>query len=196
MKESIEEQGIQEAIKILPDGAIIDGYHRKKIAQGLGIKDIPYETKRLNKDKALELGISLNLARRNLSFEQKREIIEKLRKKGWVQEKIANLIGISRRTLDRLEKGSNGQMDNTAILDLRYKISKEQEDDIKVSDATVYFAIQFYIKWPELSNAFESFEEGKNDNTGRMLRLIFEESYTEFAFARTGNTYKLKQERG
>lgn len=34
--------------------------------------------------------------------------------------------------------------------------------DIKVSSATVYFAIQFYIKWPELCNAFQSFTEGKN----------------------------------
>jgi len=39
---------------------------------------------------------------------------------------------------------------------------RQLADDIKVSNATVYFAIQFYIKWPELSNAFESFEEGKN----------------------------------
>ena len=73
LKESIREQGIQESIKILPDGAIIDGFHRKKIAQELGIEDIPYEIRQLDKDEALELGISLNLARRNLSFEQKRD---------------------------------------------------------------------------------------------------------------------------
>jgi len=38
---------------------------------------------------------------------------------------------------------------------------RQLADDIKVSNATIYFAIQFYIKWPELSNAFESFTEGK-----------------------------------
>ena len=34
--------------------------------------------------------------------------------------------------------------------------------DIKLSRATVYFAIQFYNKWPELSNALENFKEGKD----------------------------------
>jgi len=130
LKKNIKEQGIQESIKILPDGVIIDGYHRKKIAQELDIKDIPYEIKQLNKDEALELGVSLNLARRNLSFEQKREIIEKLRKRGWTQERVAKLIGTARRTLGRLEKESNGQMAITCIPDLRYKISKEAEDEI------------------------------------------------------------------
>jgi len=135
LKKSIEEQGIQESLKILPNGIIIDGYHRKKIAQELGIKNIPYEIKQLNKDEALELGISLNLARRNLSFEQKIEIIKKLRERGWAQEKIAKLIGIARSTIirleNRLENGSIVQMDNASIPDdLRYKISKEMKKEI------------------------------------------------------------------
>ena len=50
------------------------------------------------------MGISLNLARRNLSFEQKREIIEKLRERGWIQERVAKLIGIPQQTISRLEK--------------------------------------------------------------------------------------------
>jgi site-specific DNA-methyltransferase (adenine-specific) len=130
LKESIRERGIQEPIKILSDGAIIDGCHRKKIAQELDIKDIPYEIKRLNKDEALELGISLNLARRNLSFEQKKEIIKKLRGRGWTQERVAKLIGMPFQTISRLEKGSNSQMGITSIPDLRYKISKEEEGEI------------------------------------------------------------------
>ena len=35
-------------------------------------------------------------------------------------------------------------------------------DDIKISVRTLYYATQFYEKWPELSNAFETFKEGKN----------------------------------
>ncbi|MBA7546104.1 hypothetical protein ES705_38487 [subsurface metagenome] len=61
-------------------------------------------------------------------------------------------------------------MDITCIPDLRYKISKEREDDIKVSNATVYFAIQFYIKWPELSNAFESSSLGATSDKTRIRR--------------------------
>jgi len=130
LKESIREQGIQESIKILPNGVIVDGYHRKKIVQELGIKDIPYEIKQLDKDEALELGISLNLARRNLSFEQKIEIIKKLRKRGWTQERVAKVVGITRRRVGQIEDGSNGNISITSIPDLRFKISKEAEDEI------------------------------------------------------------------
>lgn len=130
LKESIREQGIQESIKILPNGTIIDGYHRKEIAQELEIKDIPYEIKQLDKDEALGLGISLNLARRQLSFDQKKEIIGKLRRRGWAQERVAKVIGIPQQTISRLEKESNTQMGITSIPDLRYKISKEIEDEI------------------------------------------------------------------
>lgn len=125
LKESIRERGIQESIKILPDGAIIDGYHRNKIAQELEIKDIPYEIKQLNKDEALELGISLNLARRNLSFEQKREIIKKLRERGWVQERVAKVVGLVQSRVSEIENISNIDIDNTYIPDLRYKMSCE-----------------------------------------------------------------------
>lgn len=130
LKESIEERGIQESIKILPDGVIIDGYHRNKIAQELDIEDIPYEIKRLDKDEALELGISLNLARRNLSFEQKKEIIAKLRERGWTQERVAKVVGIERSRVSQIEKGSIVNINITSIPDLRYKISKVMEDEI------------------------------------------------------------------
>jgi len=35
-------------------------------------------------------------------------------------------------------------------------------ESLNMSQTTLYFAIQFYNKWPELSNAFESFKEGKD----------------------------------
>lgn len=55
-----------------------------------------------------------NLARRNLSFEQKREIIKKLRRRGWPQEKVSKLIGIARSTMSRLEN----RLENTSIVHL------------------------------------------------------------------------------
>ena len=101
---------------------------------------------------------------------------------GWAQERVAKVVGITQQRVDQIEDTSITNICNACILDCRYKISKEQEDDIKVSDATVYFAIQFYIKWPELCNAFQSFTEGKNDNTGRMLRSICEKKLYRICF--------------
>ena len=79
---------------------------------------------------ALELGISLNLARRNLSFEQKKEIIEKLRGRGWAQERVAKVVGVVQSRVSEIEKESIIDIDITLLPDLRYKISKEQEDEI------------------------------------------------------------------
>jgi len=76
------------------------------------------------------LGISLNLARRNLSFEQKREIIGKLREKGWAQERVAKLVGIEQSRVSQIEKESIININITCIPDLRYKISKEAENEI------------------------------------------------------------------
>ncbi len=70
LKASIEKFGVKYPIKILPDGRIIDGYHRWKIA-GAGV---PYETIDLPEEDAFELGIVLNTARRQLSPEQVREV--------------------------------------------------------------------------------------------------------------------------
>lgn len=39
---------------------------------------------------------------------------------------------------------------------------KQLADDIRISMRTLYLAIQFYDRWPELCNAFQSFTEGKN----------------------------------
>lgn len=121
LKESIKDEGIQESIKILPDGTIIDGYHRKRIIQELNIESFPYEVKKISRDEAFELGISLNLARRHLSFDQKKEIIEKLRKRGWAQKRVAKVVGIERSRVSQIEKESIVNINITLLPDLRYK---------------------------------------------------------------------------
>jgi DNA modification methylase len=39
---------------------------------------------------------------------------------------------------------------------------KQLAYDIKLSYASLYYAIQFYKKWPDVLNAFKTFKEGKN----------------------------------
>ncbi|RXG64237.1 hypothetical protein ES695_13495 [Candidatus Atribacteria bacterium 1244-E10-H5-B2] len=63
------------------------------------------------------------MARRHLSFEQKIEITKKLRRRDWVQEKAARVIGLVQSRVSEIEKGSIIDIDITAIPDLRYKIS-------------------------------------------------------------------------
>lgn len=130
LKRSIKKNGIREAIRVLPDGTIVDGFHRKKIAKELKIKDIPHAKIDISRKSAIELGISLNLARRQLSHEQKQEIIRKLRQKGFTQEKVAELVGITQQRVGQIEDISNTNISNTYIPDLRRKIDNEEEKEI------------------------------------------------------------------
>jgi DNA-binding XRE family transcriptional regulator len=93
---------------------------------GIGIN---FKIKEQDFENEVIAGIQLNLARRHLSIEQKRELIAKLRKMGWSQEKVAEVVGIDRTTVSKSEKDtSNVKIHNTCIPDLRYKISKELEN--------------------------------------------------------------------
>ena len=89
LRESIEAFGVQYPILILPDGRIIDGYHRWLIAGD----ECPYEVLNISEDEAFELGVVLNLERRQLSFEQIQEIYERLSERlnrdGESQKKLA-----------------------------------------------------------------------------------------------------------
>ena len=101
----IKKNGIQNPIIVSNDGFLLDGHHRLEIAKELGIvkDDIPVHTVDVSGDNAFMLAINLNLARRHLTLEQKREIIQGLRKRGCTQEDVGKTISVSRRTVGRGE---------------------------------------------------------------------------------------------
>lgn len=77
LEKSIREHGIQVPIVVDENGSVIDGHHRKEIADRLGII-CPRNTARdLDETGKRTLACSLNLDRRHLNREQKREVIAK-----------------------------------------------------------------------------------------------------------------------
>ena len=76
LRESIEAFGVMYPILVLPDGRIIDGYHRWLIAGD----ECPYEVVDISEDEAFTLGIALNLVQRHLSLEQIQEIQDQIRR--------------------------------------------------------------------------------------------------------------------
>ena len=56
------------------------------------------------------------------------------------------------------------------------KIKEQLAVDIGASVKTLYFAIQFYEKFPQLSNALESFDEGKNISWHKIVNRYLPES--------------------
>jgi DNA-binding XRE family transcriptional regulator len=93
---------------------------------GIGIN---FEIKEQDFENEVEVGIQLNLARRHLSVEQKKELIAKLREMGWSQEKVAKVVGVTQQRIDQIEEDvSNTNICNAYIPDLRYKINQELEN--------------------------------------------------------------------
>lgn len=74
---SIERHGVQSPIMIGEHIALVDGRHRLLIAQELGIVDVPAVfLQGLSAEQERELAIALNSARRQLTRNQKRTIVE------------------------------------------------------------------------------------------------------------------------
>jgi N6-adenosine-specific RNA methylase IME4 len=77
LKEDISARGVQVPVELDDKGNILDGHHRVKICQELGIENYPTVTRYgfTEKEKLLPIR-KLNIARRHLNQEQKRNLIE------------------------------------------------------------------------------------------------------------------------
>lgn len=76
LQADIAENGIRVAVVKDRHGNILDGHHRTEIAEELGI-DYPVVVHEVaNEAEARQVALTLNLARRHLSQEQKRALIE------------------------------------------------------------------------------------------------------------------------
>jgi len=75
LKADIQKRGVQVAVLIDEDGNVLDGHHRRQIADELGI-DCPHETRSgLTHAEKTNVALALNLARRHLTREQRQKII-------------------------------------------------------------------------------------------------------------------------
>jgi hypothetical protein len=80
LKADIAERGVQVPVEYDEDGNILDGYHRVRACQELGITDWPKVVRRgLTEEQKIEHALALNLHRRHLTREQRRELVARLR---------------------------------------------------------------------------------------------------------------------
>lgn len=75
LRASIETHGVMVPVLIDGDGDVIDGHHRQQIADELGIDYPVAQRADLTETEKRTLALDLNLHRRHLSREQKREVI-------------------------------------------------------------------------------------------------------------------------
>lgn len=75
MRESIRSTGVTTPVIVDEDGNIIDGHHRAMICRELGIEYPQHVVSGLTEQQKLAKSVSLNIHRRQLTQEQKRQII-------------------------------------------------------------------------------------------------------------------------
>lgn len=114
----IAEHGIEQAIVVDEHGVVIDGHHRQQIADELGIECPSVVRSGLSDEQKRSLALRLNLHRRHLSREQKRELVARSLKAdpGLSDREHGRRTGVSKNTAAAirgdLEEG--GQIDHHA----------------------------------------------------------------------------------
>ncbi|MFP3214735.1 MAG: MT-A70 family methyltransferase [Nitrososphaeria archaeon] len=170
LKESIKKHGLKYPIKVLPDGRIIDGYHRWLI---LG-DAVPYEVIDLPEEQAYELALTLNIARRQLSpeqikavYERAKEIAKELVKAGMPQQEVAKTLNVSQQAVSKWAGGT---------ADLRVAVPKSEWEriyerrkngeptekiaaDYKVSKRRIEQLVQNYEKMLSIKQKIEELKE-------------------------------------
>jgi N6-adenosine-specific RNA methylase IME4/DNA-binding transcriptional regulator YiaG len=134
LKASIEAHGVLQHALVLPDGRIIDGYHRWQI---VGDK-LPYDVLDLDEQTAFLLGLAINSARRQMSPEQIKELRKRqkvlalaLRRSGMTQAKVAGIVGVAQKTIDLWETTSISSATNACSPpDLRISVPKAEYETI------------------------------------------------------------------
>lgn len=101
LRASIERFGVIVPVVKDQHGRILDGHHRARIAAELGVP-CPEQVREIaDGDDALEIAVSLNADRRQMTPDQRREIVSALRQEGHSQRAIADAVGVSKRTVEK-----------------------------------------------------------------------------------------------
>jgi ParB-like chromosome segregation protein Spo0J len=93
--------GVKNPIHVDEADNTLEGFHRRRIAQELGIACPTEVIPGLIDAHKREHAWRMNLMRRHLTREQMDEIARTLRQEGWTQERIAQALGLSQATVSR-----------------------------------------------------------------------------------------------
>lgn len=102
LKADIARRGVMVPVEYDEDGHILDGHHRVKICQELGLRDWPRIVRvGMTEEQKTEHVLAINLDRRHLTREQRQELVGRLRAQGWSTRRIAEKLKTSDATVRR-----------------------------------------------------------------------------------------------
>lgn len=128
LEQDIKKNGVLCPIIVDEEGTILDGHHRFEIEPNAPTMVVSG----LSREEKLAYTIKANLARRNLSLQQKSDVEKKQREiavgllaSGWTQKKVGEALGVARRTVGDWVSATNGGSATTCVPDARVKIGAE-----------------------------------------------------------------------
>ena len=140
LKEDIAQRGVMVPIEFDENGNILDGHHRLQICNELGIKDYPKVIRAgMTEEEKRTHARKLNMARRHLTQEQRRELIRQQLKE--TPEKsdrqIAAGLGVSQTTVGTQRKsmeeiGQLSKLDSSIGLDGKERPRQVQRKPVSV----------------------------------------------------------------
>jgi len=170
LKADIDKNGITYPVVVTETNEVIDGHNRLEIAAELGLAVVPFTVKSgLTTDQKNEHAVNLNLHRRHLSQDQKREIIARRLKTDPAQSNnmIAAELKVSDKTVGTVRKALEATSEIPKLIitrgkDGRSRKSKrtlpaggEAEHEAEHTPATVKKTKSPYPWWSDLGCAAE-----------------------------------------
>ncbi len=137
LKNDISERGVMVPIEIDEVGNIIDGYHRLTACLELGINDIPFICREgWSESEKRTQAIKLNMARRHLTQEQRRELIrEQIKETPEKSDRqIASNIGVSHPTVGTIRHEMEASGDVEKFTTSTDTLGREQPRQRKAPD--------------------------------------------------------------
>lgn len=96
LRASVQRWGVLVPVAKDQHGRILDGHHRSRIADELGVRYAVLVHHVADDEDAEAIARTLNTDRRHLTVEQRREMVAVLREQGHSQRAIAGAVGVSR----------------------------------------------------------------------------------------------------
>ena len=168
LKESMKAHGFIGSV-LAWNGTVIDGHHRYQVWKELTGQEPPIDhLDDLTEDEAFTLAIALNVARRQLSTEQSKQIMKVLRERGHTQEETAEILGVERQTIDNWEEDISNAKNGITYQppDLRVSVPRQEYatiyERIKQGESQRQVAADYKITQPRISQICDLVEAREN----------------------------------
>lgn len=136
LKADIAEHGVLVPIEVDESGNVLDGYHRQRACDELGISPPVVVRAGLTEQQKHEHALRLNLARRHLSTAQKRELIsaELDRDPARSDRAISRLLGVDHKTVGAVRRGEFTQSYDRVVAAARAEVAAIHRFAVELAD--------------------------------------------------------------